>query len=568
MSLLKNITGNRWSLLLVMVLLLAVNILASRWHTRIDLTGEKRFTLSDSTEAILKRLKEPVTITVLLKGNYPSGFKKIASSTEDLLRTFKEIAGNKLQYRFVSADETIESTDVTYADTAYALGANPINLTSQLKDGQQQQYVYPVALVSSNGKMLSASLYKGKTPLVTNEAFAQAETMLEYQLINAIFHISESRKPLIGYAVGNGEPMDLSVSDLAENTIQRECNLQLINIASQPFINPLCDLLVIVKPTNPFTADQKLKIDQYIIHGGKVMFFVDRLNAEMDSLQLKNEVIAYDRELNLNDLLFRYGARINANLLMDLQCDFLPFDVSGSGQFDFLPWNYFPVLESAENHPINKGLGFVSGKFVNSIDTVEAEGICKTILLYSSPNSRTISTPALISGKENVAAPVDDQYNLNHLPAAVLLEGKFRSLFANRLTNAMKDSMDAVKMPFYPQAYQPSKVLVVADGDVVLNPVIKGNQPIGMGMNPFTFETEREFPFANRDFVLNAIEYMVYNNGLSAVKSKEVKVYLMDPKRVRSEKTFWVLLNVITPNLFIAFFAIFFQWMRKRKYHK
>ena len=552
----------------MLMLLVAFNILASRWHTRIDLTGEKRFTLSDSTEAILKRLKEPVTITVLLKGNYPGGFKKIASSTEDLLRTFKEIAGNKLQYRFVSADENIESTNVTYADTAYALGANPINLTSQLKDGQQQQYVYPVALVSSNGKMLSASLYKGKTPLVTNEAFAQAETMLEYQLINAIFHVTESRKPLIGYAVGNGEPMDLSVSDLAENTIQRECNLQLINIASQPFINPLCDLLVIVKPTNPFNADQKLKIDQYIMHGGKVMFFIDRLNAEMDSLQLKNEVIAYDRELNLNDLLFRYGARINANLLMDLQCDFLPFDVSGSGQFDFLPWNYFPVLESAENHPINKGLGFVSGKFVNSIDTVEAEGINKTILLYSSPNSRTISTPALISGKENVAAPVDDQYNLNHLPAAVLLEGKFRSLFANRLTNAMKDSMDAVKMPFYPQAYQPSKVLVVADGDVVLNPVIKGNQPIGMGMNPFTFETEREFPFANQDFVLNAIEYMVYNNGLSTVKSKEVKVYLMDPKRVRAEKTFWVLLNVITPILFIAFFAIVFQWMRKRKYQK
>jgi gliding-associated putative ABC transporter substrate-binding component GldG len=568
MKFLRSIFNSVWGLPFLLALLVVANIVASRWHARFDLTSEKRFTLSDSTVSLLQKLNNPVEITVLLKGNYPSGFKKMASSTEDILRTFKELAGNKLQYRFVAPDEKIGSSDVSYADTALALGAQSINLTSQLKDGQQQQFVYPVALISSNGKMVVTQLYKGKTPLVTNEAFTDAEVLLEYQLANAIFHLNQPQKPIIGYAIGNGEPMDLTIYDLAENTLQKEYELQLINVAAQPFINPLCELLVIVKPTQSFTADQKLKIDQYIMQGGKVMFFLDRLNAEMDSLQIKNEVIAYDRELNLNDLLFRYGARINGNLLMDLQCDYLPFDISGNGQFDFLPWNYFPVLESSENHPINKGLGFVCGKFVNTIDTVEAEGISKTILLYSSVNARTISTPALISGKENVAAPVDDQYRFQHLPAAVLLEGKFRSLFANRLTNAMKDSLDAVGMPFSTQAFKSSKVLVVADGDVVLNPVIKGNQPLGMGMNPFTAGTEREFPFANRDFILNAIEYMVYDNGLSAAKAKDVKVYLMDAKKVRAEKSFWMLINVLTPIVGILLFAIVFQWIRKRKYIK
>ncbi len=568
MKFLKNIFGTVWGLPFIVILLVVANVLASRWHARFDLTSEKRFTLSDSTEALLQKLNNPVEITVLLKGNYPSGFKKIASSTEDILRTFKELAGSKLQFRFAAPDEMIGKSSVSYADTALALGAESINLTSQLKDGQQQQLVYPVALVSSNGKMIVAPLYKGKTPLITNDALANAEALLEYQLANALFHLNQPQKPIVGYAVGNGEPMDLTVYDLAENTLQKDYDLQLINIATQPFINPLCELLVIVKPTLTFTADQKLKIDQYIMQGGKVMFFLDRLDAEMDSLQIKNEVIAYDRELNLNDLLFKYGARINGNLLMDLQCDYLPFDVSGNGQYDFLPWNYFPVLESSENHPINKGLGFVCGKFVNTIDTVEAEGISKTVLLYSSANARTISTPALISGKENVASPVDDQYHFQHLPAAVLLEGKFRSMFANRLTNAMKDSLDAVGMPFSTQALKPSKVLVVADGDIVLNPVIKGNQPTGMGTNPYTIGTEREFPFANRDFVLNAAEYMINDNGLSAAKSKEVKVYLMDPKKVRAEKSFWILINVLTPIVGILLFAIVFQWIRKRKYIK
>ena len=207
-----------------------------------------------------------------------------------------------------------------------------------------------------------------------------------------------------------------------------------------------------MKPTILFTDEEKLKLDQYVMNGGKLLLFGDRLSAEMDSMQTKKgEVTAFDRDLKINDLLFNYGVRINADLLMDLQCDFLPFDVNGNGQFELLPWNYFPVMESKNNHPINKGLGFVSGQFVNSLDTVEAEGIKKTVILSSSANARTIGSPAVISNKENVNAPEDAKFKRSNIPTAILLEGKFRSMFANRLTQAMSDSLQQYNIPFSPQ---------------------------------------------------------------------------------------------------------------------
>jgi gliding-associated putative ABC transporter substrate-binding component GldG len=323
-----------------------------------------------------------------------------------------------------------------------------------------------------------------------------------------------------------------------------------------------------VKPSLSFTDEEKLKLDQYVMRGGKLLLFIDRLNAEMDSLQQKNEVVAYERDLKLNDLIFRYGARINPDLLMDLQCDYLPFDVNGNGQFELLPWNYFPVFESASNHPINKNLGFVSGQFVNTIDTTEAEGIRKTVLLRSSVNARKIGAPALISGRENVTAPESEKFRTANLIAGVLLEGKFNSFFANRLSKAMNDSLEAYDYGFIPKCVEDNKMVIVGDGDILLNAVVKGNQPIAMGMNPFTFGSQREFPFANREFLLNTLEYLVNNNGLAEAKSKDYVVRLLDSKKVEAEKTKWQIINIAVPVLLLICFALLFQWIRKRKYSK
>lgn len=564
----SKITNSRLGLLLVLIVLIAINWGASIWHTRLDFTNEKRFTLSNATKKLLKKIDEPVVIDVFLKGNYPSGFKKLASSTEDLLREFKEIAGNKLQYHFISPEDEIEGTSSKYGDTLSSMGLYPINLTSQLKEGQQQQLVYPVALVRYKDEVFPVKIYQGKTPLINYQELNSSEAMLEYKMADAISKITQKEKPIVGYATGNGEPMpgEYRLYDLVENVMRPDYRFFTLDITKQPIIPADFKTLVIVKPTQPFSDLEKLKLDQYVMNGGKILMFVDRLNAEMDSLQVKNEVIAYDRELGLNDMLFKYGIRVNADLVMDLQCDYLPFDVNGNGQFELLPWNYFPVLESKSNHPINKNLGFVSAQFVNSIDTVEAEGIKKTFLLTSSANARTIGTPAIISGKENVNAPEDEKYKKSNIPVAVLLEGKFTSLYANRLSQEMNDSLKKYNASFMPQAIADNKMIVVADGDIVLNAVVKGNQPLPMGINRFTYGSQKEFPFANKDFLNNCLDYLVNTNDLSEAKSKDYVVRLLDTKKVNNEKNYWQLINIAAPIIVVILFALLFQWIRRRKY--
>jgi gliding-associated putative ABC transporter substrate-binding component GldG len=391
--------------------------------------------------------------------------------------------------------------------------------------------------------------------------------MMEFNFISAIDKVITKEKPMLIYSAGNGEPVDARTYDLTENLLKPNYKFQPVNLNTIPRIPDPVQVLMIVKPAVPFSDEEKFKIDQFVMRGGKLIMFTDKLNAELDSLLTKKgEVVAYDRGLELNDLLFKYGVRINSDLVMDLQCDFLPFDVSGNKQFELLPWNYFPVFETKSNNVINKNLGFVSGRFVNSIDTVGAEGIKKTVLLSSSPNSRTIATPALISVLENVKAPEDEKFKKANIPVAVLLEGKFQSLFSNRLSQAMNDSLQKYGATFLPQCIADNKIIVVADGDMVLNSVVKGNQPIPMGMNPYTYGSQQEFAFANKDFLQNCLDYLVNSSNLSEAKAKDYTLRLLDKKKVEAQKNTWQLINIVVPVILVLLFAFVFQFIRKRKY--
>jgi ABC-2 type transport system permease protein len=250
---------------------------------------------------------------------------------------------------------------------------------------------------------------------------------------------------------------------------------------------------------------------------------------------------------------------------MDLQCDFLPFDVSGNGQFEQLPWNYFPRFVSKSNHPINKNMGHVSGRFVNSIDTVEADGISKTILLSSSANARSISTPALISGRQNATAPDDATFNKADIPVAVLLEGKFQSLYKNRVSRDMLDSLAKYNTGFMQQCISDNKIIIVSDGDMVLNSLV-GQEPIGMGMNPFTYGTQKQFQVANRDFLQNCLNYLINQNGLAEAKAKDYSQRLLDSKKVTAQKTKWQVVNIIVPVILVILLALGYQWWRRKKY--
>ena len=567
MGILNKIWKSKLWLLITIVFLVALNWLASLYDTRIDFTNEKRFTLSKPTKKILKNLDDAVIVDVFLKGEFPSGFKKLANSSNEILSEFKEVAGNNFQYNFISPDDEMEGTAIKWGDTLSALGLYPINLKSQLKAGEQQQLLYPVALVRYKEKVMPVELYSGSSKAITYSEINSAEAMMEFKFADAINKLVQTEKPMVAYSAGNGEPGDVRSYDLANSVLLKDYNLKTLNLNTQPAIPDTFKLLIIVKPTQKFTDEEKLKIDQYVMGGGKLLLFIDKLDAEMDSLRIKNEVVAYDRGLGLDDLLFKYGARINSDLLMDLQCDFYPFVTNGSGQLEYLRWNYFPLFETKSNHTINKSIGLVSGQFVNSIDTIEADGIKKTILLSSSPNSRTIATPAVISGRENVNAAEDAKFKKANIPVAVLLEGKFQSLYNNRLSQAMNDSLQQYGLTFKPQAFADGKIIIVADGDMVLNAADKDG-PLPMGINRYTAGTQYEYQFANKAFLQNCLDYLINPSGLSEAKAKDYTLRLLDTKKIEAEKTTWQLINIAVPVVLVFLFAIIYQWWRKRKYTK
>jgi len=560
----KNKNG-KWWWIVVIAAIITVNFFASIVHKRIDLTNEKRFTISSPVKKILGNMDDVAEVNIFLKGDLPAGFKNLSTSAEELLQEFKEYSNGKISYKLVSPDEQMPGTTTTYADTLNSLGIVPINLKVQLKAGEQSQYVYPAALVQYKNKILPVNLYSGTQTVITPPELNSSEALLEYKFADAIYKLTENRKPMVAYSVGNGEPTGDNVVDLVENVLRKNYSLFTLNITKEPVIPDTFKLLMIVKPTVPFTEDEKFKIDQYVMRGGKVIWFIDRLEAEMDSLQIKNQVIAYDRNLNLEDLLFKYGVRINPDLIMDLQSDFLPFSVNGKDQFNFLHWNYFPLFESKQNSLINKNVGLVAGRFVNSIDTVNAPGIKKTILLSSSANSRTIETPALISGEENRNAPEDDAFKKKDIPAGILLEGKFTSLYKNRVSQQEMDSLQQFGTPFLTECINDNKMIVIADGDIVLNGTQERN-PLPMGVNSYTAGTQYEYQFANKAFVENCLEYLIDTANLSEARAKDYTLRLLDPKLIAEQKTKWQMINLALPVALIIIFGIIYQWWRRKKY--
>jgi gliding-associated putative ABC transporter substrate-binding component GldG len=436
-----------------------------------------------------------------------------------------------------------------------------------------------VALIRYQGRQSLVNLYPAASGRISQDEINSAEALMEYQFANALSKLTQPKVPAIVYATGNGQPTDARIMDL-DQTMARDYRFAPVDI-SRDTIPDIADVLMIVKPTLKFTEEENLRIDQFVMRGGKLLCFIDNLYAEQDSLAFKPETVAFDRDLNLTQLFFRYGLRINTDLIMDLSCDRIPFVVGGTQenpQFAFLPWNYYPFLLPSGS-AFNRNMGYVSGRFVNSIDTIQVAGVRKTPLLVTSPNSRTISTPALISLNENKQVPEDEKFRRNAIPAAMLLEGRFTSLFRNRLPKSTADSLAAAGRPFL-QASPENKMIIVADGDIVLNELRPGGgpgappEPLPMGWNRFTYgEYEKQgeqgryfYPAANRDFLLGCIEYLVNDPGISATKNKDIVLRLLDTKKVTAQRGTWQFVNIAIPVLLVLLAGWLYQQLRKRKY--
>jgi gliding motility-associatede transport system auxiliary component len=557
--------------LFLLILVVAINFLASSFHTRLDLTKEKRYTLSKATKQLLKNLNEPVMIDVFVhKKNLPSEVKKLENSINEFLLSCKEYGKNNLRFKFFNPYEGIpDSLHKRLEDSLYYFyGIYPSVLSAPEKVGDELEISKLIhgAVVKYRDTAIGIDLLEGQKSFGTEKKeraalYNNVEATLEYKFMHAVEKIVSEKKPIIGYALGNGEAFGYNIND-AFVTLRSNYNADTINIKQIPAIPIQLDALVILKPTLSFSESDKLKIDQYVMNGGKVFWMVDVMYAEFDSLYKSNGFIAFDRNLNLDDLLFKYGARINQNLLQDMQCDQLG-QMGGNQenpQQRLVDWPFFPVLNGT-NHPISKNLDGVRAIFPNTVDTVKAQGIKKTFLLKSSSNARILSTPAKVDFEFLQIAPDAKLFTVRDTAVAVLLEGKFQSLYTGRVSKTMADSLASHGFPFISKSEKDGKMIVVADGDIATNQVSQKDGPMPMGYNFFTRHT-----FANKVFFLNSLEYLVNPSDILETRAKDYTLRLLDPIKIKDKKTFWQFINIVVPVLLVILFGLIYQQVRKRRY--
>ncbi|HTE12641.1 MAG TPA: gliding motility-associated ABC transporter substrate-binding protein GldG [Chitinophagaceae bacterium] len=566
----KKLLATKYWWIVLLALLVLVNVAASFFSVRADLTSEKRYTLSSSTKKLLKNIDGQVNITVFLDGDIPKDFKKLKNSTTQLLQEFKEIGKSNIKYVFEKPGAGLSDSAKSYfLDSIANLGIKPYTIQAQVEEGEgtEQRQVVPGALLSYKGRVTAVDLLSGQSSALDETSINRVEATLEYKFASAIQKITTDSMPVVGYLLGNGEVYSDRIKDLINNNLRKKYGFAFLPIDSVPSIPAVFNAILINKPTQKFTDEQKLKLDQYTMQGGKIMWMIDNLYAEMDSLQrTQNEFIAFDRGLNLEDLLFKYGVRINQDLVQDLNCDKMPSvigNIGGKPQIQLLPWPYFPLLSSNTNNPISKNLDYVLSQFPNSIDTVKADGIKKTYLLTTSDASRILNTPAKVSWTSVQNEEDVKTFTRAYVPIAVLLEGKFKSLYTNRVSASIKQSLDMANQPFRAQNETDNKMIVVADGDIALNFVSQTDGALSMGTNPYT-----KSKYANSEFIMNSIEYLVDNSGILETRSKDITLRLLDKKKLETGKTKWQLINIVAPLLLVILFGGFYQFMRKRKYSK
>jgi ABC-2 type transport system permease protein len=564
------LTSSKYGWLGLILLLAAVNFLAALTHYRLDLTQEKRYTLSHPTKILLSKIDDDIEVDFYLQGDLKAGIRKLSKSSLELLQEFNEYCDGKIRvHAFDPLASLDDSSKSLLLDSLRRLGIQPMTQVAQSKKGeeQSQRVVIPGAILKYRNKIFPVDLLKGvqlsKEGQPAEQLYTNAETLLEYKFGSALDKITRTKVPAIGYVIGNGEPLDFRVYDLIQD-LRSNYHFGVVRLDSLPVIPLEYNALIIVKPVQHFTEREKLKLDQYLMHGGQLIWAIDQLHAEMDSLRQDQEVVAYDRGLELEDLFFRYGVRVNQDLVEDMQCASLNLVVGMRGDkpdIQLLPWPYYPLLNGSLTHPISKNLEPVYAKFANSIDTVKSPGIQKTILLQSSSNARTVSTPALITF-ESLKRGIDPKFFTRpDIPVAVLLEGRFRSLFDNRLSAGTADSLSSVyQQPFLPQSALLTRVIVCADADIAMNEV--GRE----GPMPMGFDKDINYRFANQDFIENCVEYLVNPSRILETRSKDFTLRMLDPAKVEEGRIFWLWINIGLPVLLVILGGYLYQFLRKRRY--
>lgn len=547
---------------LLLLFIIAINVLSSFLFTRIDLTTEKRYTLSKATKKILKNIDDVVYFKIYLEGDFPAGFKRLKNETREMLNQFKAY-NTLIQYEFINPSEgkNKKQTNNIYKEL-YTKGIEPTNLQVKNNDGSSQQIIFPGAIVTYKEKELPLQLLNSQLGVAPEAILNSSIESLEYNIASVLKKLSLTTKPKIAFLQGHGELDKYETGSIAA-MLSEYYDVNQITLLNNLNALDKIKALIIAKPNRIFSENDKFIIDQFVMNGGKLIWLVNPVFASMDSLRTENQTIGISQKLGIEDQLFKYGVRLNYDLIQDLNAMPLPIKTGNMGnqpQFSYLPWYFFPVIMPTVKHPIVNNLNAVKFEFTSSIDTVGSSKIKKTILLTTSQYTRLIQTPVSISLDIMQEKPNEKAFNKSYIPTAVLLEGEFPSLFKNRLSDSM------INQPNYhfKELSIPNKMIVISNGDVIKNEIQLTNglkYPMPLGYDKYTRET-----FGNKEFILNCIDYLCDDSGLIDVRSRELKLRLLDKTKTAKYKTMIQFVNVGLPVLLILLFALVNGFIRKRKF--
>ncbi|NER11822.1 gliding motility-associated ABC transporter substrate-binding protein GldG [Leptobacterium flavescens] len=543
----------------IIIVLILINVLGSYAYHRFDLTQDKRYTLSETTKDIISRVDSPVIIDVLLEGDFPAEFKKLQLEVRQLLEEFASYNRN-IKFSFVNPLEDENQADQVIAQLGN-LGLKPANITVEEGGKVSQEIVFPWAMANLGDNTVRVPLLKNKLGTSSEQRVNNSIQQLEYAFADALTKLTIREKKSVAVIKGNGELSDIYITDFIRS-LQEYYNVApftLDSVAGNPqgTLDAIknYDLAIVAKPTEAFSDEEKYIMDQYVMNGGKSMWLIDQVAIELDSLyNERGRSLAFPIDLNLNDMFFKYGLRINPVLVNDLYFTQIVL-AQGEGnesQYNPVPWVYNPMVFSANDHPINNNIEALRFQFSNAIDTLSVKGVKKSVLLTSSPLSKTVGTPSEISLDIITKAPDQESYKDGFKPLAVLLEGNFTSVFKNRVKPA---KLSGVK-----DDGENSKMIVIADGDLIKNQIRQG-QPLELGYDKWT----NSF-YGNKEFLMNSVNYLLDDNGLINIRSKEVSIPFLDQKKVVAQKSTWQLLNTGLPLLILGLFAWGFNFIRKKKF--
>lgn len=547
-------------LFMLLAIIVGVNVISNFMFTRFDLTSDKRFTLSQASKKLVGNLKDVVFVKVYLEGDFAPGFMRLRNSTKEMLDELRSYSKGNLEYEFIdpSINPDEKERNKLYSQL-YQKGIQPTTLEERTNEGLNRKYIFPGALVGYSNQEIGVQLLQDQLGATPEAMLNTSIQNLEFEICNAIRKVTDPIRPLVGFINGHSELDEAHTADIIR-ALKSSYDVKRVRIDSTLGILNEFKAVIIAKPDSAFNNKDKFIIDQFIMKGGKVVWLVDQMQVDMDSLTRTGTTMALARDLNIDDMLFRYGVRINYDLAQDLLCSLIPVVTGYIGnqpKQELKPWFFFPVMAPASTHPIVNNLNSVQGQFVGSIDIINSPNVTSTTLLSTSKYSKLSAAPVRVSLGVMQYKPDPKMFPVGNIPTAVLLEGSFTSAFKNRILS--KEILNNKEID-YRDSSKTTAMIVVSDGDVIRNEFQKGNV-MPLGFDKFTRTT-----FGNKSFIENCIDYLCDDSGLMVVRNKELKLRLIDPNILEQDNQGLRFLNAGLPVALILFFGLIKFYWRKKKY--